>query len=340
MIAPCLEAQVPGHLSRPSSIDVFVMLDSQLSFDRGTGHLAGATALEHCAAAAFAIGARVSAPMHYRGFSVGCRLITSIVDKREIVSLLNPDARFAFPFGDGYWSLLLDPCYVYEGEIDRFLKNVADVDYCFIDGGANFGFWSVLASSHPLGSHPVIAIEPSSTNIKRLSRNAELNNARFKILHRAIGSTTGDQVWLSGVKHEAFRISKANGSESGERIETVALNNLLDQGLVLPGQKLVIKLDVEGMEIEAVKGGKRLLQNEAVIIVEDHGADRTHAVSRYLLDETQCRLFIFDKASRRYEPIIDLSMLDRLKTSTAFGYNIFATNSLFWEERIRSIVLL
>ena len=30
-------------------------------------------------------------------------------------------------------------------------------------------------------------------------------------------------------------------------------------------------------------------------------------------------------------------MLDRIKTSTNFGYNIFATNSPFWEERIRSI---
>jgi len=30
-------------------------------------------------------------------------------------------------------------------------------------------------------------------------------------------------------------------------------------------------------------------------------------------------------------------MLDRIKTSTAFGYSIFATNSPDWAERIRSI---
>jgi hypothetical protein len=30
-------------------------------------------------------------------------------------------------------------------------------------------------------------------------------------------------------------------------------------------------------------------------------------------------------------------MLDRIKTSTAFGYNVFATNSTFWIDRIRSI---
>ena len=75
------------------------------SFDRATGRLDGATGRERCAALAFAAGARVSAPMHYRGFSIGCRIVNTMIDRREIVVLLNDDARFAFPFGGGYWSL-------------------------------------------------------------------------------------------------------------------------------------------------------------------------------------------------------------------------------------------
>lgn len=313
------------------------MLLPPMSYDRATGRLEGATAMERCAALAFMAGSKASAPMHYRGFSIGCRVIASMIDKREIVTLLNDDARFAFPFGDGYWSLLLDRSFVYEGEIERFLLSIADVDYCFVDGGANFGFWSVLVSSRPFGSHPVIAIEASSANAEKLERNAALNGGRFKVLRRAVGLTTGNQVWLSGAKHEAFRVGEANGSEAGESVEMIALDSLLDQGLVSPGQRLVIKLDIEGMEVEAMKGAKRLLENDAVIIVEDHGADRAHTVSRYLLNETPCRLFVFDPASQRYEPLIDVSMLDRIKASTVFGYSIFATTSSAWAERIRSI---
>lgn len=311
-----------------------------MSFDRATGRLEGATALERCAALAFAAGSKASAPMHYRGFSIGCRVITSIIDQREIVTLLNDDARFAFPFGDGYWSLLLDRSFVYEGEIERFLRSVADVDYCFVDGGANFGFWSVLVSSRPFGSHPVIAIEASSINAAKLRRNAELNGGRFTILHRAIGLTTGNKVWLSGAKHEAFRVGEAaagSGTEAGESVEMIGLDSLVDLGLVSPQQRLVIKLDVEGMEIEAAKGGKRLMDNDTVIIVEDHGADRGHTVSRYLLSEAHCRVFILDETTQRYEALTDISVLDRIKTSTAFGYNVFATKSPYWEERIRSI---
>ncbi|MEA2980588.1 MAG: hypothetical protein QOF09_2411 [Alphaproteobacteria bacterium] len=313
------------------------MIAPPLSYDRTTGRLEGASAVERCAAFAFAAGAKASAPMHYRGFSVGCRVITSMIEQREIVALLNEDARFAFPFGDGYWSLLLDRSFVYEGEIDRFLRSVSDVDYWFIDGGANFGFWSVLVSSRPFGSHPAIAIEASSANAARLLRNAELNNGRFKVLCGALGSTNGNRLWLSGAKHEALRVGETSGVSAGESVEMMTLDSLLDQGLVSLQQRLVIKLDVEGMEIEATEGAKRLLESESVIIVEDHGADRAHSVSRYLLDKTPCRLFVFDPASQRYEQLTDPSMLDRIKNSTVFGYNIFATNSPSWAERIRSI---
>ena len=68
--------------------------------DGKTGRLQGATPIERCAALAFAAGARASAVMHHRGFSVGCRMITSLIDQREIVVMLGEDARFAFPFGD------------------------------------------------------------------------------------------------------------------------------------------------------------------------------------------------------------------------------------------------
>ena len=66
----------------------------------------------------------------------------------------------------------------------------------------------------------------------------------------------------------------------------VALDNLLDDGKVSPGGKFLIKLDVEGVEIEAIKGGARLLQGDSVILCEEHGNDPHHTVSRYILEQT------------------------------------------------------
>jgi len=184
-----------------------VIVPPPMSYDRATGRLEGATAVERCAALAFAVGSKASSPMHYRGFSIGARVIRSLIDQREIVVMLNEDARFAFPFGDGYWSLLLDRSFVYEDEIEGFLRAVADVDYTFIDGGANFGFWSVLASSRPFGGHPVIAIEASSANAAKLARNAELNNVTN----------------IEFVVNNAFDLLR-DYDDAGERFDTIVLD--------------------------------------------------------------------------------------------------------------------
>ena len=101
--------------------------------------------------------------------------------------------------------------------------------------------------------------------------------------------------------------------------------------------KYLIKLDVEGVEIEAIKGGTRLLQADSVIMCEEHGNDPAHTVSRYILENTPLTLFVCDPASNRFETVTDLSILDRIKVSTNVGYNVFGTSSAFWLDRINSL---
>ena len=88
----------------------------------------------------------------------------------------------------------------------------------------------------------------------------------------------------------------------------IALDNLIDDGKVAASGKYLIKLDVEGVEIEAIKGGTRLLQADSVILCEEHGSDRTHAVSRYILDHTPLHAVRLRPGSRRLEAVTELSM--------------------------------
>lgn len=289
--------------------------------------------VERFVARALQASSKASAPCQHRGFSVGCRALTPMVGRRDIDVQLNDDAHFTFPFGDGYWSLLLDRSFKYEDEINRLLTSIADVDYGLIDCGANFGFWSVLASSRPYGSHPVLAVEASASNYARLVRNARLNGGRFKTLHRAIGSTPGS-AWLHGRKHEALSIMNNHQGPAGEQVEVITLNDLLDDELMAGRSRLIVKLDVEGMEIAAIKGGKRLLDRDAMLIVEDHGSDRAHTVSRHILTQTPFRIFVLDPRSHAFKSLDDVSILDRIKANSSIGYNIFATNSRFWEDRL------
>jgi len=312
-----------------------VIMLPPIQFDRTTGVLEGANAWERLAALAFSTGSKVASAFSHRGYNMCANRLRKTLPERDIAIKLNPDATFAFPYGDGYWSKLLNRTFSYEDELELLFRDAVGVDYTLIDCGANFGYWSVLVSSRPYGSHKAIAIEPSSQNFAKLKKNAEINGGRFEAMKCAIGATRGT-ARLSGTKHEALSIAGGAG-DGGEDVPVIALDNLLDDGKVSPGGKYLIKLDVEGVEVEAIKGGTRLLQGDSVLLCEEHGNDPNHTVSRFILDQTPLKLIVYDPRSGRLEAVTELSILDRIKVSTHVGYNVFATASPFWLDRINAL---
>ena len=310
------------------------MATPPIQFDRTTGVLEGANAWERLAALALSSGSKVASTFSHRGYNSCANLLRKTLPERDIAIKLNSDATFEFPYGDGYWSKLLNRSFSYEDELELLFRHSTGVDYTLLDCGANYGYWSVLVSSSPFGSHKAIAIEPSSQNFAKLANNARINGDRFEPLKCAIGAARGT-ARLSGTKHEAFSI--AGNPADGEEVPIIALDNLIDDGRVAVGGKFLIKLDVEGVEIEAIKGGARLLQADSVIICEEHGNDPDHTVSRYILEQTPLKLIVYDPRSNRLETVSELSILDRIKISSHVGYNVFGTASAFWQDRINAL---
>ena len=312
-----------------------MIAQSPIHFDRASGALEGANLWERTAALALATGSKISSHFSHRGYNGCANLLRKTLPERNIAIKLNADAIFEFPYGDGYWSKLLNRSYHYEDELELLFRHSADVDYTLIDCGANYGYWSVLVSSRPFGSHRAIAIEPSSQNFAKLANNAEVNGGRFEMMKCAIGASRGT-AHLTGTKHEAFCIARGiNGG--GEDVPVIALDDLIDDGKIAADGKYLIKLDVEGVEVEAMKGGSRLLQGDSVILCEEHGNDPDHTVSRYILEKTPLKLIVYDPRSNRLETVTELSILDRIKVSTHVGYNVFGTQSAFWQNRINAL---
>jgi FkbM family methyltransferase len=311
------------------------MAQPPIQFDRSTGVLEGANPWERLAALALSTGSKISSTFSHRGYNGCANLLRKALPERDIAIKLNPDATFEFPYGDGYWSKLLNRSFCYEDELEMLFRDSVGVDYTLIDCGANFGYWSVLISSAPYGSHKAIAIEPSSQNFGKLRNNAEINGNRFEVMKCAIGAARGT-ARLSGTKHEAFSIA-GDANNGGEDVPVIALDNLLDDGKISPEGKYLIKLDVEGVEIEAIKGGMRLLRSDSVLLCEEHGNDPNHTVSRYILDQTPLNLIVYDPRSNRLETVTEPSILDRIKASAHVGYNVFGTASAFWQNRINAL---
>jgi FkbM family methyltransferase len=311
------------------------MVEAPIQFDRASGALEGANLWERTAALALVTGSKISSHFSHRGYNSCANLLRKALPARNIAIKLNDDAVFEFPYGDGYWSKLLDRSYHYEDELELLFRHSSEVDYTLIDCGANYGYWSVLVSSRPFGAHRAIAIEPSSQNFAKLSNNAHINGDRFETMKCAIGAVRGT-AHLSGTKHEAFSIATGTAS-GGEEVPVIALDDLIADGTVAADGKYLIKLDVEGVEIEAIRGGSRLLAGDSVILCEEHGNDPDHTVSRYILEKTPLQLIVYDPRSNRMETVTELSILDRIKVSTHVGYNVFGTQSAFWQNRIDAL---
>jgi len=194
-----------------------VIMPPPIQFDRTTGVLEGANAWERLAALALSSGSKVASSFSHRGYNMCANLLRKTLPERDIAIKLNSDATFAFPYGDGYWSKLLNRTFSYEDELELLFRDSVGVDYTLIDCGANFGYWSVLISSAPYGSHKAIAIEPSSQNFAKLKRNAEINGGRFEAMRCAIGASRGT-ARLSGTKHEALSIAGGAGDGGNQFI--------------------------------------------------------------------------------------------------------------------------
>lgn len=299
--------------------------------------IANASLGERVGIALLTLGAVLSRPLGHVGLSHGARLVGGVFRSRKPVRVaLAPDASFEMPYADGYWSRILDRNSPYEADIEVALLAFADVDYAFVDCGANYGYWSVLVTSARFGRHPAVAIEAAPDTFGWLARNAAANGRRFDILHRAIAERSGSTVQIRGAKHEARSIVASGEAPVVGEVQTLALDDLLAGAELRDAQRIVLKLDVEGVELEALRGAARMLERDVLIAYEDHGSDSSHAVSAHLLGQVGMRVFYVDAA--RAVEIVGLDQIEAIKRNSHRGYDFLATRSAFWLSRMERLI--
>jgi len=159
----------------------------------------------------------------------------------------------AFPI---YWPLYA----AYKAYADRagreLLRQVLFPGAIVVDAGANIGIYSEFLSRCVGPSGVVHSFEPSLQNFKRLrSTTRHLPNVRLS--QAALGDHSGkSELYLSdklNVDHRAYAVE--GDSRRTVAIELVALDDYFKLGETVN----LIKLDVQGYELHALQGAKRVL---------------------------------------------------------------------------------
>jgi FkbM family methyltransferase len=257
-------------------------------------------------------------------------IITLFVSKKKIVKIkLNSDTNFSFLLKDPYYNRLIYPKYKYEPEIEFLLQKLKKINFLFMDVGANFGYWSVLISSKKYNKKEVIALEPLKSNYNYLKKNMLDNKNRFKVSNIGIGEKKKYSKIYYSNETSNVGASMYKGSNKKINYQIIKIDTIDNILLNEKRKKYVIKLDVEGNEINAIKGAKKTLNKDCLIIYEDHGSDKFHLNSKYLLKKN---FFIYYFDYQEINQIKKIDELNYVKKIKHKGYNFIATKSSYFKK--------
>lgn len=158
----------------------------------------------------------------------------------------------------------------YELPTVRLIRRMFRGKKSFLDIGAQMGYLSLeAAAANREGA--VYSFEPEPTNYKRLCDNVSLNAIEtIKTYNTALGSTTGTlDLYLADSNsgaHSAFQ-HNTNVSDKTVQVPMQTLDSIVEKELI--NDVSLIKLDVEGYELEVLKGAiQTLKQQQPMLIVE------------------------------------------------------------------------
>jgi FkbM family methyltransferase len=176
-----------------------------------------------------------------------------------------------------------------------FLIDYLRSEDIFVDVGANVGVYSLLAASVPQTT--VIAYEPSSDSFYRLQENVALNQLeRISPRRLAVGSEHC-QVVLSVGSDTTNRVLTGELAKrsDAELVSMTTLDELMEDLGPAAVRIAVVKIDVEGGELDVIAGATRLLtQISPVLIVEENDP----AALRSLLTSLGYAVIDYEPATR------------------------------------------
>jgi FkbM family methyltransferase len=200
---------------------------------------------------------------------------------RQVSSAIAFDALFLFPSADQ----TIGPCLASAGEFAR-----AEVDFLIAhlspngavcDVGANIGTVSIpLAKAFPGLS--VFAFEPQLPIFRLLMRNVALNGLMsVEPYPWALGETDGVIEFATPALTTQTNFGAVGrGSQSGDKVPVVIRR--LDS-FALPSLS-IIKIDVEGHDLEVVRGAQETIQRDRpILFCEAHASPKTVELIRLLV---------------------------------------------------------
>ena len=187
----------------------------------------------------------------------------------------------------------------------------------FIDCGSNYGFYSFYTASLSK-KNKIISIEASTDTSGEFIKNLNLNNFKnINFFNNAVSDYSGKNIsfyesendWESSQTHKNFELN------SELIVKSINIDSLF-QDYFIKDYIVIIKLDVEGNEINAIKGALELIKKSNPLIIIEfskyifENSDNIIYLKKFLIEYDYC-IYDIDYNKKNLEDILD--MLKNLK---------------------------
>lgn len=144
---------------------------------------------------------------------------------------------------------------IYEQPLILKLKNLFENNpyTTFIDMGAHYGYFSLIAAMWLKPTGKVISIEPNHTFYQKLNKNILLNNHQNFVKTFNVGLSEKTGLAKMGRWNNRRTLEKADGD-----IQIVTFDSLCEKEKISPD---IIKIDVHGAEGNILAGMPKMLRN-------------------------------------------------------------------------------
>ncbi len=186
--------------------------------------------------------------------------------------------------------------FAYEYHVKKFiLKHSANGDI-FFDIGACIGDYSVWMTKN---NRKAFAFEPSPQNFSLLKRNVELNQMinEIEVFNYGLGEHT-ETLSFSVPSDNKGQSSGTRKFRNGatERVEIRKFDEVLDQLKISTDANFIVKIDVEGMEDQVLKGMQNFLGSvRRLVLVYEAKFTDNETIKALLPDTRICQISKVDE---------------------------------------------
>jgi FkbM family methyltransferase len=186
-----------------------------------------------------------------RPFSVSRRIHDDLIMRLGVIDVIERDLLVG-----GEW----------DARIGEFLRANLRAGATFVDVGANIGYFTLLASRLVGERGTVLAVEPSQRNLSRLCEHLWINRtSNVMVSATAAGRRHGLAMISFPTYNNAGAATLRNVSTvQPQRALVSPLDDVFDAQALSPD---LVKIDVEGYELEALAGMERMLRRCRPVVI-------------------------------------------------------------------------